>query len=146
MIHQLDDYDWEQAFCYAGGTDKAGDARVNPVPGSGASDAPFGREDVAIIVGLAKGENDGPNWVCAGRLADGRWFCLRAGCDYTGWDCQAGGHASVALTLGDLLRLGMDPEERQRCSVDVDLSMLVDADDEYVEREIVALALRGPAA
>jgi hypothetical protein len=68
---------------------------------------------------------------------------LRASCDYTGWDCQASGHASVALSLGDLLRLGMDAHERSRCGLAIDLVMLEHADDEYVERELAALALQG---
>lgn len=143
MLSQLDDSDWHEAFGYAGeGEACAGSGRVNPVPGSEASAHPFCRADVTLLLGLAEGERDGPSWVCAGKLRDGRWFCLRASCDYTGWDCQAGGHASVALRLVELLRLGMDPEERARCSVDIDLNMLEGADDEYVERELVALVLR----
>lgn len=143
MLSQLNDPDWCQAFGYCGEGDTSATAvNVNPVPGSVASAEPFCRADVTLLLGLAAGENDGPNWVCAGRLRDGRWFCLRAGCDYTGWDCQASGHASVALRLLELLRLGMDPEERMRCSLDIDLNMLEGADDEYVEREIVHLVLR----
>jgi len=143
MLRQLDDSDWQEAFAYVGEPNTYHRAHVNPVPGSAASNAPFSRVDVTLLLGLAEGERDGPNWVCAGRLSDKRWFCLRAGCDNTGWDCQASGHASVALSLGDLILLGMDPEERERCGLDIDLSMLEGADDEYVEREIVALVLRG---
>lgn len=144
MIRQLDNSDWQQAFGYAGEADTyAGTPRVNPVPGSAASNAAFCRKDVALLLGLDRGERDGPSWVCAGRLSDRRWFCLRASCDNTGWDCHAHGHASVALALSDLLRLGMSPEERARCSLNIDLVMLEGADDEYVEREIAALVLRG---
>ena len=136
MFRQLDSYDWAEAFGYA-------DARhINPVPGSTASTAAFGRPDVTLLLGLAAGDREGPNWVCAGRLRDGRWFCLRAGCDNTGWDCQATGEASVALTAAELLRLGMSTEERSRCGLDIDMTMLEGADDAYVEREIVALVLR----
>lgn len=144
MLSKLADSDWYQAFGYAGEAETfAGSPHVNPVPGSAASAAPFRRSDVALLLGLAEGERDGSNWVCAGRLHDGRWFCLRAGCDNTGWDCSATGDASVAMTASELLRLGMSAEERARCSVDIDLNMLEGADDAYVEREIVALILRG---
>lgn len=46
---------------------------------------PFNREDVAFVVAQAEGEADEDDWVCFGRLWDGRWFALAAGCSYTGW-------------------------------------------------------------
>ncbi len=143
MFWQLDDDDWREAFGSAGEEVIYGapEASVNPVPGSRATSAPFRRADVTLLLGLATGEPDGADWVCAGRLNDGRWFCLRAGCAYSGWDVSSIGHASVALSLADLLRLGMDAKERSRCGLNVNLAMLEGADDEYVEREIVALVL-----
>lgn len=144
MLKQLDNSDWCEAFGYAGeGGSWAGGAHVNPVPGSQAGNEPFTRADVTMLLGLAEGDNDGPNWVCVGRLRDGRWFCLRAGCDNTGWSCSATGDASVAGTAAELLRLGMSADERARCRLHIDLTMLQGADDEYVEREIAALALQG---
>jgi hypothetical protein len=136
------DSDWREAFGYAGEEESLGTPNVSPVPGSQVSAAPFGRTDVVLLLGLATGERDGAQWVYAGRLRDGRWFCLRAGCDNTGWDCHANGHASVALSLRGLLRLGMSPEERHRCSrPGLDLEALVHADDETIQREIVVLLL-----
>jgi hypothetical protein len=44
---------------------------------------------------IQQGENDGRNWLWAVQFEgayDGDWWVLCAGCDYTGWDCQAGGH------------------------------------------------------
>jgi hypothetical protein len=41
--------------------------------------------DIAETIGTAEGENDGPDWVWIGRLTDGRFAGLSAGCDYTGW-------------------------------------------------------------
>ena len=70
MDPRLDDYDWCEAFKYANG---------------------FNREDVAEIIGMDTGEDDGADWVIACRLVDGRFAMLRAWWDYTGWDCQAGG-------------------------------------------------------
>jgi hypothetical protein len=44
---------------------------------------------------------------------DGRWFHIEAGCDYTGWDCQAGGAATVAKTKANIIRYGCTDEDRK---------------------------------
>lgn len=85
---------WFQAFGFAGETKNSygcspcntGDPESALPNDQDISLAPFGRRDVASILGLAEGENDGADWLIAGQLKDGRWFSLRAGCDYTGWD------------------------------------------------------------
>lgn len=83
-----DSYDWAEAFGYAGDPESSyGHAQIEAAaPGMNVSTAPFGRADVAVIHGAVAGEHDGPPWVCWGELKDGRWFALKAGCDYTGWD------------------------------------------------------------
>lgn len=86
-------YDWEQAFTYAEG---------------------FTIDDVAKVHGSDDGENDGAEWVIWGQLRDKQWFYLHAGCDYTGWDCQASGHSYTADTKKELVRMGMDFGARQR--------------------------------
>ena len=106
-------YDWREAFAYAGGCGH-GTANVRPVVGETANAMAFGRTDVAFIVAQDEGENDGANWVCFGKLYDGRWFSLSAGCDYTGWDCQASGTALVANSVESIVRLGLDATERER--------------------------------
>lgn len=35
------------------------------------------------------------------------YFYLAAGCDYTGWDCQASGYVEVSMDLERLIRLGI---------------------------------------
>lgn len=121
MLEQLSGYDWAKAFECCGppdgrdetwGADNLPDVRTHP--GSGISTEPFQRNDVTELAYIAEGENDGPTWVCVGLLADGRWFALSAGCDYTGWDCQSGGSAHVAATREDAARLGLDDSERAR--------------------------------
>ena len=89
MIPELDTYDWHSAFSYAGedGSDTHADGasiRIS-VPGSGVPTHPFTREDVTEILGTRVGENDESDWLIAGKLRDGRYFFLEAGCDYTGW-------------------------------------------------------------
>ena len=108
-------YDWRAAFTFAGGT-RYGSADVRRCIGQPAdlSVEPFGRRDVALIVGQDEGENDGADWICFGRLWDGRWFALSAGCDYTGWDCQASGFALVAASAEALIRLGLTDGELER--------------------------------
>ena len=89
-------YDWEQVFGAAGEQAKESFSIYNPgspflavPPGHPDKDKPqpqFTRRDVAKIIAQAEGENDGADWICVGRLRDGRWFVVQGGCDYTGWD------------------------------------------------------------
>lgn len=82
-------YDWFEAFFYAVG---------------------FDIEDLTSTRFLSDGQNDGDAWIGVFLLRDGRWAYLAAGCDYTGWDCQANGHSHICDTLDDLL-LGFVGEE-----------------------------------
>lgn len=87
----LDDYDWGKAFEYAGERPEYGSCDgglqvsiahpSRPVPSH-----PFSRMCVREVVAHSAGENDGNSWLCVGQLYDGRWFALKAWCDYTGWD------------------------------------------------------------
>lgn len=110
MIERLNDYDWQEAFSYASPS-------AVPPGASGPSTDPFDREDVAEIAWIEDGENDGPDWLIGGTLRDGRWFFLAAGCDYTGWDCQAGGNAYVADSRADIERYAMGDSDRDRLGV-----------------------------
>ncbi len=114
----LDDSDWCDAFGEAMGVEPDAYAKSlkNPrrVLGFDGSDAPFARSDVARIVAISTGEKDELDWIGVFQLNDGRFGFVRAGCDFTGWDCQAGGDAEVAATIEDLVRLAMKDEERSR--------------------------------
>lgn len=57
-----------------------------PVEGFKGSTEPFTFDDVEQVLMHADGENDGPEWLVALRLKDGRFVFVEAGCDYTGWD------------------------------------------------------------
>ena len=78
MLREIEGNDWQETWKY---NDPSIPFTCKPV-----STAKFDREDVESIFAIAEGKNDGPDWVCAGQLIDGRWFIIRAGCDYTGWD------------------------------------------------------------
>lgn len=67
----------------------------------------------AEVIAKEEGENDGAEWVCVCRCSDGTWIYFSAGCDYTGWDCQAGGDAVSAPDLASLM-LAMDESGRDR--------------------------------
>lgn len=83
----LKDGNWREAFGFAGQDDQSNYAEPSPAyPLCEVDCSPFGVEDVKEVFGSREGENEGENWKIAGRLKDGRFFYLEAGCDYTGWD------------------------------------------------------------
>jgi hypothetical protein len=88
MLPQLDNSDWKEAFKYASPhICEAGHQHgpESPFPVAIVSTAEFTRDDVVRIVAMAEGENDGDAWIGVFELGDGRFACLRAWCDYTGW-------------------------------------------------------------
>jgi hypothetical protein len=120
MLEALNEYDWAEAFGFAGekGTEAErwdGDADIDPcLPDVEMDTSPFGREDVEEIAGISEGENDEEDWRIYGRLKDGRWFYLEAWCDYTGWDCRAGGHVKIARTREECERYALTDRARQK--------------------------------
>lgn len=118
MIPILNDYDWENAFGENNITLRY--ERVLPDrENEKLSIAPCTREDVKDILFHQVGENDGPSWIAIGHLKDGRYFSLEAGCDYTGWDCQASGVMSYASTKRNLFKFGVDDDMRRRFEIDI---------------------------
>jgi hypothetical protein len=103
-----EDYDWKEAFAYAG------KGNVSKSLGATCSDDGIDIGDVVRIIAESAGENDGPEWLMVFEAKDGRFGFLAAGCDYTGWDCQAGGSTVVADTLADLIQYGLTDEARER--------------------------------
>jgi len=109
MLSKLDTSDWKHAFEYAS------PPYIEPVPPtSDVSLTGFDRADVTGIAHIEEGEYDEDHWMCIGQLRDGRWFCLEAGCDRTGWDCRAGGWTTVSRTYAHLIRLGCSEDIRRR--------------------------------
>ena len=124
MLPELNVCDWQKAFEYAGeenGYWTDGSPNIRPaIPNSSISLDIFTREDVTVIYHIEEGENDGPNWICIGKLKDGRYFSLEAGCDYTGWDCQAGGNVAIGTTYDQIIRFGCSQDARQRFRIKLD--------------------------
>lgn len=71
-------------------------------------------EDVQEVLAASEGYNDGPDWIAVVRLKDGQYASVVAGCDYTGWDCVAGGTKHIKKTLAEIYWqcLGDEPRER----------------------------------
>lgn len=121
MLKELDSDDWWYVFAWSSNEDRDGNGSAPPepaAPGVVVDCSPFDREDVVELFGIVEGENDGPEWTAYGRLRDGRFFSIAAGCDYTGWGCQSGGRSAVAATREDIERFGITDEERQRYAAD----------------------------
>lgn len=114
IAQMMADFDWKAVFSYATASGYDGPGKVTAVPGAACSNAFFEMDDVAEVYDSADGENDEASWLCVGRLKDGRFFYVTAGCDYTGWGCQSGGEAFVADTADQLYALGFDQDARSR--------------------------------
>ena len=99
-----DSYDWVEAFSYSNGQnlDKNEDGFA------------FQLNDVETVLHYDEGQNDGPNWIIVVKLKNGLYGFLSAGCDYTGWDCQASGHSYVCNNLDKLIRFALGEDDRNR--------------------------------
>jgi len=104
-----DYYDTKEAMEYAVETREVWNAAVET-----REIRKIGFEDVKGVVVAVEGEADGPEWIAVLQLTDNGYMTLKAGCDYTGWDCQAGGSAYFADTPEDIVRMGLDDEDRCR--------------------------------
>ncbi len=102
--------DWPEAVKFSAESASALPGYSGPVT--------WGADDIAEVLASDEGENDGPNWIALLRLKDGRLVAMSAGCDYTGWDCQAGGSSIVGgPDLEAMHRLGLDSDERDRMRI-----------------------------
>lgn len=65
----------------------------------------FNVGDIAKVLAVFEGENDGHDWHWILRLNDDRFIYLTGGCDYTGWDCQSSANHAVVSTPLEALSL-----------------------------------------
>jgi hypothetical protein len=131
MKEELNTWDWQEAFGYAGEPKTYAFKQNIESTGEDCSTKLFTREDVSVILGMIEGENDGAPWRIYGQLFDGRYFYLEAGCDYTGWDCGAGGSASVALTKQDIISKGLTEEARRLFGLTEDIVGTIKVRQQY---------------
>lgn len=88
-----EDSDWREVWKYASPASNPITREVIPS---------ITMDDVEEIIAASNGERDEDHWIGVFRLKDGKWVFLSAGCDTTGWDCQAGGSAEWCATLEEL--------------------------------------------
>lgn len=109
-------YDWHHVFECVGSAEgnSYNTPSVSVCQGSSAKPDEFNRSDVKQVIAVADGEHDGPDWIGVFLLKDGRFAFVRAGCDYTGWDCQSGGAGWVSHSLENLVKFGLGVDEYER--------------------------------
>lgn len=116
------DYNWREAFGYVGEPDT--EARGHTVhalsraAGATCSINPITCDDVAEIIAASAGERDEHSWIGVFRIRDGRYLFVSAWCDYTGWDCQAGGSGWVADDFEGLCQFAIDDDSAERLGID----------------------------
>lgn len=71
-------------------------------------------KEIEEVVRYHEGERDYEPWFIVMRMSDGQWCHVTAWCDYTGWDCRAGGEAFYASSEAELVRTKLTQEAR-RC-------------------------------
>lgn len=100
-------FDWQEAF------------NVSPTYNtmSEASDTEIALDDVSVIFASVEGDNDGPDWLAIGKVTDGRYFVIEAGCCYTGWDCNGHGTIHVSTSWNELITMAMDNSQRDRLGI-----------------------------
>jgi len=124
--------DWREAFGFAGEPRTHGSPDVSQATRwAVVATTPFARADVVRVSAEASGLRDGDPWMCLGRLADGRWFGLKAWCSHAGWDVAGSGSVAVAATEDDALRFGFTSEDRVRLG-----RLLVGVDDTHIAAAI----------
>jgi hypothetical protein len=114
MDDRLKDYNWEHIFGddrdekYSEGYSAPTHVRTKE------QHREYHRSDVAHIIAIEDGENDGDDWLGVFEMTDGKFLVIRAGCDYTGWGCREGGSSDLADTLEDAIAFGLTVGERDR--------------------------------
>lgn len=101
-----EDWDWENAFHEA-------------IYGN------YGRFDLSCVnrvITCDAGENDCKDWIAVVEFKDGqspgneKFAVMSAGCDYTGWDCQAGGVIDYFCSEGEALT-NLTPDQIERLCI-----------------------------
>jgi hypothetical protein len=117
-MRELDSsYDWQEVFGEGDGGNCTGCIQVVP-PGADVDSSPVCRAKVVEIIAAVNGENDGPQWEGVFLLDDGRYLVAEGGCDYTGWDCQAGNSLCVAGSLADAVKYGLNAGQQRRLGLE----------------------------
>lgn len=118
-LRVLDDPDWQAAFEHAKG---------------------FTIDDVKAVCAFTVGEPDGAEWRMVGKLENGRYFYLEAGCCYSGWDCSSSGSSQVENTFEDVVKFGCTEEARRELGLRIDYEPSVKCEEcELLRKQVNAL-------
>ena len=74
---------------------------------------PFTIDDIAKVLAVHEGANDGDDWRWVLSLNDGRFVFLQGWCDYTGWDCQSDASSAFADTPEGAAKEALNHENSQ---------------------------------
>ena len=99
------EYDWAEALHYLGDG-------LSVAEGSSASDSREMEIDQILALRFEDGDYAEVEVYAVLLLKDGRFAFHRAGCDTTGWDCQAGGWTQVSHSLQHLYQMSLGEDER----------------------------------
>lgn len=105
LLKFQDDYDFEFVF---------GEKDYGNTPPIG-----FTRAEIQELYLVEYGENDGAEWRAIGLLIDGRYFRATGGCDYTGWDCQAGNNGETWDSY-EAFVAGLGDDDRSKLGLGID--------------------------
>lgn len=94
----------------------------------------YGVDDIAEVLAVWEGQNDGDSWRWILRLNDDRFVFLQGSCDYTGWDCQSWAASVFAAGAIEVLALGMS-EQQDRQDVHTELMIQLDSSKKKTWRE-----------
>lgn len=61
------------------------------------------KKEVENVLAAVYGENDGADWHYILQMKGGDYAYISGGCDYTGWDCQAGATLNKRGTLEEVI-------------------------------------------
>lgn len=101
LFEWKDSYDWRNAFEVCG----------------------VSIHNVNEVILSDEGENDGRPWIAVvgWKGPEGKYAVIRAGCDYTGWDCRASGTIEFYNSLEESVSvLTLTEEERGRFGMSID--------------------------
>lgn len=77
----------------------------------------YNADDIAEVLAVWEGENEGDDWRWILRLNDGRFVFLQGGCDFTGWDCQSYAVSAFAGLPDVLLIIEEQGDHKDRADV-----------------------------
>lgn len=74
----------------------------------------FTPQDVKSIIDYHEGGNDLEDWIMVGTTKDNRYFYLKSGCGYDGFDKYSWGEAKIAHSLTTLYKEAIMEDEKMR--------------------------------